>query len=84
MARRLVIGRHGLDTLAMRLQDESRRQMQRAIGRELRTLFLERDVGGNRAIEIFLGDIENPILDMRPQCGANVQIFASDLDLHFT
>jgi hypothetical protein len=36
------------------------------------------------AIEVFFGDVENPILDMRPQCCANVQIFASDLDLHLT
>ena len=68
----------------MGLEDESGREMQGAVGRELRTLLLERDMGRDGAIEILLGDIENPILDMRPQCRANVQIFASDLDLHIT
>jgi hypothetical protein len=41
-------------------------------------------MGRHGAVEILLGDIEKPILDMRPQRRANVQIFASDLDLHFT
>src|SRR5262249_28040389 len=84
MARRLVIRRHGFRTMTMGLENESGREMQGAIGSELRALLLERDMGRDSAVEIFLGDIEKAILDMRPQRCANVQIFASDLDLHIT
>ena len=66
----------------MGLQLQPGGEMQRAVRMEETTLLFHRDMGVDRAFEIFLLKLIEFVLDVRAQGAANVEVLSGDLGLH--